>query len=171
MREPSGSGEDEAVEAWPHPEPLGRRLLWFDGERNVTIPLADPEARPIYTDGRDLSHGWIAALPMENGARLDISWDPEFDRTTSLFLYVEHPEYGYLIDARIGRSPVPDYWIEYGPWCEGPNCEGWCSWCSPIDHQWWEYVSSPQHVLDRLAWIGSLPIRVATHIGRTDGAT
>lgn len=147
----------DVIAPWTHPIVLGSRLCWFDGERNVVIPIMD--VRPLYTDDRseDLEKGYMATLPTENGATVDVTYDPEVvdDKSPmTQWLYVRHPEYGYLIDAK-----VEDGHIVYDPSCLGEKCPGPCRWCGGFDSQWWEYVTSPGEVMSNLAWLGSLPIK------------
>lgn len=142
---------------WTHPIVLGSRLCWFDGERNVVIPVTD--VRPLYTDDRaeDLEKGYIATLPSENGATIDVTFDPETMGDKSMltqWLYVKHPQFGHIIDAA-----VKDGHIVYDPRCDGEKCVGYCPWCNGVDNQWWEYVTSPGQVMNNLAWLGSLPIK------------
>lgn len=153
---------------WAVPVPLGSRLLWRYEDRNWSIPNVKVES--IYTDQRrlDLDNGWMAVLPTENGVEVSLSYDPQPDypenERLSLHISVRHPEFDHRIDARIERFEVPGegvrYWVEYDPDCMGDACVGPCS-CTGLDHAWSEYVTSPQHILDRLAWLGSLPIKVS----------
>jgi hypothetical protein len=153
------------LDSWPVPMVLGSRLCWRWEGQNVTIPLV--KVKPVYTDHRaaeDINeYGWMVELPTENGATVELAWDPNPEApdnpdrlAVSMWLYVRHPEFDYLIDAQIERADGATYWIAYDPECDGENCAG----CEHGFNQWWEYVTGPQHVLDRLRWLGSLPLRV-----------
>lgn len=162
-------GEDAAApttRTWPAPVPLGSRILWRYEDRNWSISNVKVES--IYTDERrlDLDNGWMATLPTENGVEVLLAYDPQPEYPASehlaLHIGVRHPEFGHLIDGKIGRGQFSDgahYWVEYDPDCMGDECSGPCT-CTQLDHAWFEYVTSPQHILDRLAWLGSLPIRL-----------
>ena len=143
---------------------LGRRLCWFDGERNRTLPIID--SRPLYTDERaedPNEWGFFATLPTENGVTVELTVDVGCDdedrelnrlrgESVSIWLYVKHPETDKLCHARIeGDCAVYDFWC---------GDEGNC-----VDHEhggWFEYVRSPDDVLDRLAHLGRLRIKAVT---------
>lgn len=145
--------------AWEAPILLGNRLCWFDGLRNVTIPVV--QVRPIYrTPPDDFDRGWHAVLPTENGAQVSLTWDPENhfpdEPPCSIWLDVPHPEYEHLIPARVEGDR-----IVYDPECLGDQCPG----CEHDWDRWWHYVDSPHNVLARLAEVGSLPIVVPSKNG------
>lgn len=147
----------EQIPAWDHPIVLGKRLCWFDGERNRVVPILS--VRSLWTNEQqyDLENGYHATLPTENGATVDVTYDPGHESTltddesrVTQWLYVTHPEYGYLIDAA-----VKDDAIVYDPGCRGAICEA----CDHSPGHWWEYVFNVDQIMRNLAWLGSLPIK------------
>lgn len=150
---------------WDAPIPLGQRLCWRWNDENLSIPVLS--VTPIYTDERGddpMKYGYHADLPTENGATISLLYDPEhapeqpFDESkVSIWLYVKHPEYGHRIGARLLRNADANYSITYDPRCMGETCTA----CEHDAKQWWEYVhDGPVHVMQRLRWLGVLPIKV-----------
>lgn len=143
---------------WPTPIILGRHLCWFDGAANRTIPIIDVAALWTRPDRQDMNEwGYIATLPTENGATVDLTYDPgepdspnQMDERVSLWVSVAHPDDGRLIGAA-----VVDGHLVYDPSCLAEACSG----CSHDTDRWWEYVTSPEQVMRLLAWLGSLPIK------------
>jgi hypothetical protein len=153
-------------DTWLIPEPIGKRLCWRWNGENTTIPIV--EARPLHTDGRGMEHGWHSKIPSENGAVLDLTFDPDRwpdgeglhlgeEGALTLWLYVRHAVSGRLIEAN-----VRDDHVIFDARCPGispgPSIEG----CDCRDHgvgQWWEYIHEPQQVKNRMLWLGRLPLR------------
>lgn len=147
-----------APPAWDHPIALGRRLCWYDGENNRTLPIIEVES--LYTDERDLNEfGFHAILPTENGVTVQLTFDPGGEDEESrelvrargegvtLWLFVKHPVTDKLCAATIrGDRAVYDFW-----------CGDECS-CTHEHGGWFEYVHSVDEVLDRLAHLGRLRI-------------
>lgn len=137
---------------WSVPVPLGNRLCWFDGARNVTIPVT--EVRLLHTNAPfDLDRGWHAVLPTENGTEVSLTYDPDYadeEESLSIWLDVRHPQY----ECRVGAWIKNDH-IVYDPECLGDACPG----CTHDLYQWFAYVTSPSEVMAHLARLGSLPIK------------
>lgn len=165
---PEPTDKGGCVTAWPLPYPLGRRLLWFDGERNASIPILAIEA--THLDG-DMEKGWIATLPCEN-PMLVVRVFCDQGRV-SMDLNVNNPNHGCQVPARV----IGDT-ILYGPACQGDDCSG-CGWCyvgmdvsalifGSLRHDgallWSEEVRSAAEILAWLRRLSTMPVKaVLTH--------
>jgi hypothetical protein len=153
---------------WDVPIWLSSRLCWTWKGTRYTIPVVNGMAQ--YTDERrndPNEFGFMVDLPSENGVTVSVTYDPQPDypvsEQVSIHIDVRHPDHGELCDAWIERAEFSDgvrYWVEYDPLCAGAACDREGCSCR-VPKAWMEFVTDgPPQIMERLAWLGSLPIRL-----------